>query len=126
MPLYEIYNRYVQPPVLSYEQFYLAIPSLAKEMRVVADYYVSKEELDRLIELTRDDELLEIHRMAIGWLCHVAASAYVKDIKAARNYAIYARNVMMSDPDSFPAFKASSAFNSPTVNLDGGRMVNFL
>lgn len=126
MPLIEIYNRYVQPPILSYEQFYLAIPSLAKEMKVVADYYVSEEEITRLIELSRDGNLLEIHRMAIGWLCHVAASAYVKDIKAARNYAMYARNVMLSDPDSFPEFKASSAFNSSNINLDGGKMVNFL
>ena len=29
-------------------------------------------------------------------------------------------------PDSFTAFKASSAFNSPTVNLDGGKLVNML
>lgn len=126
MPLYEIYDRYVQPPVMSYEQFYKAIPSLAKEMKVVADYYVSAEEIARLIELTRDGELLEIHRTAIGWLCHVAASAYVKNIPAARNYAAYARNVMLSDPDSFPAFKASDAFNKPSVNLDAGQLVNML
>ena len=33
---------------------------------------------------------------------------------------------MLGDPDSFPEFKASSAFNSSNINLDGGKMVNFL
>ena len=56
--------------------------------------------------------------------CAVAALRY--DMSRARNAAVQAREVMLSDPNSFPAFKASDAFNKPTVNLDGGKLVNML
>ena len=126
MPLFEEFNKLAIPPAKTYEEFYAALFPMAKAMKKTAAYYVSGEEVDRLVELYRDGEALQVHRMAIAELKGVAAAAFRKDDKAARDYAISAREVMLSDPDSFTAFKASSAFNSPTVNLDGGRMVNFL
>ena len=48
------------------------------------------------------------------------------DTKRARDAALQAREVMLSDPNSFPAFKASDAFNKPTINIDGGKLVNML
>lgn len=126
MPTTAMFNRHLMPGVRSYEEYYDSLSSTALQMKTVAAYYVSGEEVGRLVELMRDNELLEVHREAIAWLCRVATSMWRGDERAARNYAMYARNIMMSDPDSFPAFKASSAFNSPTVNLDGGKMVNFL
>lgn len=126
MPLFEEFNKLAIPAAKTYEEFYAALFPMSKAMKKTAAYYVSGEEVDRLLELYRDGDVLQIHRMAIAELKGVAAAAFRKDEKTARDYAISAREVMLHEPDSFPAFKASSAFNSPTVNLDGGKMVNFL
>lgn len=133
MPLCEEYSAYInsdflleKKPSVNYDDFYAAIPMMGRGLRSVADYYVSRAEIDRLVELYRDNDLLEIHRKAIVSLKDCAVAALRYDMNRARNAAVQAREVMLSDPDSFTAFKASSAFNSPTVNLDGGKMVNFL
>lgn len=126
MPLMEDYNRYAMPKAKAYEDYYLAIPLMANTMKNVAAYYVSGEEIDRLKELYRDNDLLDIQRTAIRGLREVAAAGYSGDNNRARNAAVQVREVMLSDPNSFPAFKASDAFNKPTVNLDGGKLVNML
>ena len=133
MPLCEEYSAYInsdflleKKPSVNYDDFYAAIPMMGRELRSVADYYVSRAEIDRLVELYRDNDLLEIHRKAIVSLKDCAVAALRYDMNRARNAAVQAREVMLSDPDSFTAFKASSAFNSPTVNLDGGKLVNML
>ena len=126
MPLIGHYNRYASPTAKTYEEYYLAIPLMANIMKNVAAYYVSGEEIERLKELYRDNDLLEIHRRAIQGLREVADAGYSGDTNRARNAAVCVRNVMLTAPDSFPAFKASDAFNKPTINLDGGKMVNFL
>lgn len=132
MPLCEEYTAYCngfqldKKPSMNYDDFYAAIPMMGRELRSVADYYVSRAEIDRLVELYRDNDLLEIHRKAIVSLKDCAVAALRYDMPQARNAAVQAREVMLSDPDSFTAFKASSAFNSPTVNLDGGKLVNML
>ena len=132
MPLCEEYTAFCnglqidKKPSMNYDDFYAAIPMMGRELRSVADYYVSRAEIDRLVELYRDNDLLEIHRKAIVCLKDCAVAALRYDMSRARNAAVQAREVMLSDPDSFTAFKASSAFNSPTVNLDGGKLVNLL
>lgn len=131
MPLCEEYTNLCygsQPekPAMNYDAFYAALPTMARELRNVADYYVSRAEIDRLVELYRENDLLEIHRKAIVSLKDCAVAALRYDMNRARNAAVQAREVMLSDPDSFTAFKASSAFTSPTVNLDGGKLVNML
>ena len=132
MPLCEEYTAYCngfqldKKPSMNYDDFYAAIPMMGRELRSVADYYMSRAEIDRLVELYRDNDLLEIHRKAIVSLKDCAVAALRYDMPQARNAAVQAREVMLSDPDSFTAFKASSAFNSPTVNLDGGKLVNML
>lgn len=132
MPLCEEYTSYCngfqldKKPSMNYDDFYAAIPMMARELRNVADYYVSRAEIDRLVELYRDNDLLEIHRKAIVSLKDCAVAALRYDMPQARNAAVQAREVMLSAPDSFTAFKASSAFNSPSVNLDGGKLVNML
>lgn len=132
MPLCEEYTNLCngfqldKKPSMNYDDFYAAIPMMGRELRSVADYYVSRAEIDRLVELYRDNDLLEIHRKAIVSLKDCAVAALRYDMNRARNAAAQAREVMLSDPDSFTAFKASSAFNSPTVNLDGGKLVNML
>lgn len=126
MPQIEDYNRYAMPKAKTYEEYYLSIPLMANIIKNVAAYYVSGEEIDRLKELYRDNDLLDIHRTAIRGLREVAAAGYSGDTNRARNAAVCVRNIMLTDPDSFPAFKASPAYNTPTVNLDGGKLVNML
>lgn len=112
--------------VTSYEEFYAAIPVMAREMQKVADYYVSRREVCRLRELYRDGEALQVHRMAIAELKSVAVATYAHDTKCARNHASCARDIMLDDPDNFPMFKASPAFTQKDFSLDGGKTVNFL
>ena len=126
IPFFESYNRLALAPAKSYEEFYNAIPTMAKEMSKVADYYVSSKEVCRLRELYRDGETLEIHRKAIAELKSVAVAAYCCDGQRARDAAASAREIMLSDSDNFPMFKASDAFNKPSVNLDAGQLVNML
>lgn len=126
IPFFESYNRLALAPAKSYEEFYNAIPTMAKEMSKVADYYVSSKEVCRLRELYRDGETLEIHRKAIAELKSVAVAAYCCDGQRARDAAASAREIMLSDSDNFPMFKDSDAFNKPSVNLDAGQLVNML
>lgn len=126
MPQIEDYNRYAMPKAKNYDEYYLSIPLMANIVKNVAAYYVSGEEIDRLKELYRDNDLLDIHRTAIRGLREVAAAGYSGDTNRARNAAVCVRNIMLTDPDRFPAFKASPAYNTPTVNLDGGKIVNML
>ena len=132
MPLFEEYKAYCHglprkdEAPLTYDDFYSIIPLMSRVLREEADYHVSKAEIDRLLELYRDNSLLEIHRKAIVCLKDCAVAALRYDTKRARDAALQAREVMLSDPNSFPAFKASDAFNKPTINIDGGKLVNML
>lgn len=128
IPLMEQYNKLAVAAfkVTSYEEFYAAIPVMAREMQKVADYYVSRREVCRLRELYRDGEALQVHRMAIAELKSVAVAVYSHDTKCARNHASCARDIMLDDPDNFPMFKASPAFTQKDFSLDGGKTVNFL
>ena len=126
VPYYEEYNKIAVPMAKTYEAYYAALDTVAREMVKVADYYVSKAEIERLVELYRDGDTLQVHRVAIAELKVVGIAAFCGDIAHARNAAVNARETMLGNPDSFPEFKASSAYSSPTVNLDGGKMVNML
>ena len=109
----------------SYDEFYSDLPVLNRSMKEVADYYVSEAEIDRLLELYRDNDLLEIHRRAIEELKVAAVASANGSIRCARNAAARARDVMLESPGDFPCFRGSSAFSSMNVNLDGGKIVNF-
>lgn len=126
VPCFEEYNKIALPKANTYEAYYAALDTVAREMVKVADYYVSKAEIERLVELYRDGEALQVHRVAIAELKVVGIAAFCGDIAHARNAAVNARETMLGNPDSFPEFKASSAFNSSNINLDGGKMANFL
>lgn len=126
IPLWEEYNKIAIPPATNYEDFFRAIPIMAIEMNKVASYYVSGEEIERLLELYRDGETLPAHSSAIVALKRVGVFAFKNDRHSAMDFAISARKLMLSMPDYFTAFKNSKAFNNITVNLDGGKTVNFL
>jgi len=127
MPMLEDYKRNAGAhPIENWDDFYSAISVMAHEMRHMADYYVSIEEIDRLAELYRDDELVEVQRKAIDCLCQCAVACYAHDIRRARNAASRAHKIMMANTALFPAFANSDAFVESTLNLDGGNVVNLL
>lgn len=126
IPMFEDYNRHALQPAETYEKYYTAIPIIAKEMKKTADYFVSKEEVDRLVNLYRHGETLQVHCLAIQELKTVAVAAYCKDVKSARNAAVCARDIMLENLDYFTAFAASPAAKQKDINLDGGKTVNFL
>lgn len=126
MPLMEDYNRRAVTPFTTYEAFYTVIPILAREMNKVAAYYVSRQEVERLLGLYRQNQLNETHEMAVSELKDAAVAAIMCDTRRARNAASAARDVMLAHIDLFPAFAASDAAKRTTVNLDGGKTVNFL
>lgn len=109
-----------------YDYFYAACALLPGEMERTADYYVSKGEVERLVELYRDDNLQDIHRKAIALLKEVAVYSYMCDQRKAIHSAVCARDIMLENLDSFPAFAASPAASQKAINLDGGKTVNFL
>ena len=51
VPYYEEYNKIALPKANTYEAYYAALDTVAREMLKVADYYVSKAEIERLVEL---------------------------------------------------------------------------
>lgn len=132
IPLCEVFTAYcsgLQPdkkPSMKYDDFYASIPLMARELRNVADYYVSRAEIDRLLGMYRDNSLQEIHRKAIVCLedCAVAALRY--NMAHARNAAVCARDIMLDNLGDFPAFAASPASSRKDISIDGGKTVNFL
>lgn len=125
MPLFEDFCRLVGKEY-DWNEYYLTIEPMAREMRHVADYYVSTAEIDSLLEKYRDNELIEVQRKAIAELRVVGAACIARDSKRAVNAAAQARKVMMQEPGSFPAFKASEAYANATVNIDAGNVVSFV
>lgn len=126
MPLMEDYNRRATQPATTYEEFFAALPIVAREMHLVAAYYVSRQEVERLLGLYRQNQLSEEHEKAVSELKDAAVFAFKCDTRRARNAASAARDVMLAHIDLFPAFAASDAAKRTTVNLDGGKTVNFL
>ena len=110
----------------AYDDFYGVVPLMAREMGETANYFVSKAEIERLLELYRDNELLNVHRLAIESLKDVAVFALRYNAKAARNAAVQARDIMLANLEYFPAFATSPAATQKDINLDGGKTVNFL
>jgi len=126
LPLRSHYNRYVNERAATYDAFYDSITMMAEELKTVAAYFVSDAEINRLLGLYRSALLSRIQSKAVFTLGMTAAFAHAKALGQARNEAIVTRDIMLSDPDSFPDFKASSAFARKDFSLDGGRVGNML
>ncbi len=109
-----------------YDRFYNMLRPGANETRALADYYISVAEYDRLNSLYRNGNLTEVQKKAVSHLKEAVLAELACAFGQARNEVIECRNVMLSDPDSFTEFKASKAFPKRSINLDGGKTVNFL
>ena len=84
VPLFEEYNKIAVPKAKTYEDYYSALETAHREMLNVADYYVSKAEVERLLELYRDDETLQVHRTAIVFLKFAGVAAFNGDMQIGR------------------------------------------
>lgn len=111
---------------IGYDAFLERTDRAAKAILKVADYYVSRAEIERLRELYRDGDTLEEHRTVIDELVRVGIAAVDGDMRRARDLAAYAHSLMIDDIGFFPEFAASKAYNATHINLDGGNVVNFL
>lgn len=126
LPYCEEFNNLAKTTDKPYEYFYAASALLPGEMARTADYYVSKEEVERLVGLYRRNDLMEVHRKAISSLKEVAVYSYMCNLRMAIHSAVCARDIMLENLDCFPDFAASPAASRKTINLDGGKTVNFL
>lgn len=126
LPYCEEFNSLAKTSDKPYEYFYDACALLNGEMERSADYYVSKEEVERLVGLYRHNDLLPIHRKAIASLKEVAVYSYMCNQRMAIHSAVCARDIMLENLEYFPAFAVSPAASRKNINLDGGKTVNFL
>jgi len=125
MPMVDSYYNFDGSIKWTVEDYYNYITQLKRGMFETASPFVSEAEISRLVELYRDNDMLEIHRRAIAELEACAVYAAKDDRRRALNAAARARTVMMEDPDKFPSFKASKEYANSSVNLNAGKIVNF-
>ena len=125
-PYWKQYCLMAKPAEIDYELFYGRIAQVAKETVKVGDYFVSHEEIERLLGLYRTEQTKPEQRYVIGEIRKIGVAAVDGDMSRARDCAAYARLLMMDDIDLFPAFANSKAYTEKDINLDGGRLVNFL
>lgn len=109
-----------------YERYYNMLRPGANETKALTAYYISEAEFDRLLSLYRNGTLTDVQKTAVSHLKEAVLAELACAFGQARNEVIECRNVMLSDPDSFTEFKASKAFPKRSINLDGGKTVNFL
>lgn len=109
-----------------YDRFYNMLRPGANETRALAAYYISGAEYDRLLSLYRNGQLTEAQRNAVSHLKEAVLAELACAFSQALNEVVECRNIMLSDPDSFTEFKVSKAFTNRSINLDGGKTVNFL
>ncbi len=126
MPTMEDAVRSTMNAPSTWPDFHDLLPEMAQALRNVAAPYVSREELERLLELYRDGETLNVHNRAIGHLRRVAVKETLGDHIGAVKAAIQARSVMTANESSFPAFAASGRRTLDTVNFGNGPSMNCL
>lgn len=114
------------PQLEMYNIFLLMQPKMAEGLRLLASRYVSLEEIERLLELYRDDECLFEHRVAIKFLRKAAVQYARGNMDEARRLSSEARKYMKRYVYRFPAFAASDEFKDPEDTIDHGKIVNFL
>lgn len=119
--------RYSSPvPARTWREFHDLQPRLSDALSVAADY-VSMDQIETLLELYRDNELLEDHRKALRWIRMSVLAEAKGERDTARHHAIGARNHMLRHEASFPRFTASDKYSRPEpFNAGDGTVANFL
>ena len=113
-------------PVQRWTDFYDLIPKMGVALRTTVANYISIEQIGALLAAYRQDELLAVHNLALGWM-RMAVMAKVNDNPDAVNYAIEARNLMLKHESAFPEFVESDCYELPSpFNLGDGTVANLL
>ena len=108
----------------NWQDYYNGIRLMAKGIDLMAAYYVSLDEINRLRGLYRSDTANEKQRAAIDMLGDVAAATYNKDAKAAREAAIRVRAIMLDSPADFTEFESRECMPLADVHFDEGHIVD--
>ena len=98
--------------IANWQDFYDMVPRMVEALRGPVASYISTDEIDRLLEMYRDQDLLEVHRKALRWV-RMAVMAHVTDASNADRFAIEARQWMLKHGSSFPEFVGSDRYELP-------------
>lgn len=111
-----------------WNEFYQLIPTMAVALRKIVAYYVSNEYIDNIRERFCDAEpMLAVERQVIECIARSVVAAVLGEEKIARDTAITARKIMLSNIDQFPIFYKSDSYRLPESSIAGtGGVSNFL
>ena len=128
MPTMTIVRQYGgQGTVQRWKDFCYMMPKLATILRTSVANYVSIEEVEALLELYRDQELMEEQKKALRWIRMAVMAEASGKMPEATRYAIEARQWMLKHESSFPAFVASDRYELPSpFNMGDGTVANLL
>ena len=111
---------------IRWTEFIDMMPDIAQAIRNVAAPYVSEAEIDRLLELYRDNDTLSVHKRAIKHLAAVGVLEVSDQHSMAVRAAIHARKVMLAAPSYFTAFYESDAVELQKTSFGDGPSFNGL
>ena len=120
------YTNGIEKRVETWEEFYNLIPMMANALKTVVASYCSIEQIETLLELYRDNELLDTHRKAIRFMEMAVVAAVLGTKDDAIRYSIEARSYMIKHESDFPDFAESDKRELPGINFDAGGIVNTL
>lgn len=112
--------------IANWQDFYDMVPRMVEALRGPVASYISTDEIDRLLEMYRDQELLDVHRKALHWM-RMAVMAHVAGAANTDRFAIEARQWMLKHESSFPEFVGSDRYELPEpFNFGDGTVANAL
>lgn len=116
-----------QNTVQRWQGFYDLQPKLAIALRTTVANYISIDEVDALLELYRNDELLDVHRKAIRWIRMSVLAEVSGNTHDADRFALEARTLMLKHESDFADFVASDRYELPKpFDFGDGTVANLL
>lgn len=116
----------VSKNIETWQEFYELIPMMANALKTTVASYCSIEQIETLLELYRDNELLETHRKAIRFIEMAVVASVVGTKEDVIHYSIEARNYMIKHESDFADFAESDIRELPGISFDAGGIVNTL
>ena len=116
-----------QNTVQRWQGFHDLQPKLAMALRTTVAGYVGIDEVETLLELYRDDEMLDVHKKALRWISMSVLGEASGDLEAAVRFAIEARGWMLRHESDFPEFVGSDRYELPEpFSFGDGTIANAL
>lgn len=114
IPTMAVMRQYAgQNTVQRWQGFYDLQPKLAMAMRTTVANYISIDEVETLLDLYRDDEMLDVHRKALRWIRMSVLAEVSCNTHDADRFALEARTLMLKHESDFPDFVASDRYELP-------------